>query len=110
MRLCFDPMLYLPSWKTDYLQLLSQIDRIFGERMLHDGWEKLVDVSVGTFRISQEYMKKLRRVEPFAPAVQYPYVNCNGVYQYPPELLKKMESFMITELTQRMDKENIYHE
>lgn len=66
--------------------------------MLHDGWEKLVDVSVGTFRISQEYMKKLRRVEPFAPAVQYPYVNCNGVYQYPPELLKKMESFMITEL------------
>lgn len=110
MRLCFDPMLYLPSWKTDYLQLLSQIDRIFGDRMLHDGWEKLVDVSVGTFRISQEYMKKLRRVEPFAPAVQYPYVNCNGVYQYPPELLKEMESFMITELTQRMDKENIYHE
>ena len=54
--------------------------------------------------------KKLRRVKPFAPAVQYPYVNCNGVYQYPPELLKKMESFMITELTQRMDKENIYHE
>ena len=51
-------MLYLPSWKTDYLQLLSQIDRIFGDRMLHDGWEKLVDVSVGTFRISQEYMKK----------------------------------------------------
>jgi len=37
VRLCFDPMLYLPSWKTDYLQLLSQIDRIFGERMLHDG-------------------------------------------------------------------------
>ena len=110
VRLCFDPMLYLPSWKTDYLQLLSQIDRIFGDRMLHDGWEKLVDVSVGTFRISQEYMKKLRRVEPFAPAVQYPYVNCNGVYQYPPELLKEMESFMITELTQRMNKENIYHE
>ena len=110
VRLCFDPMLYLPSWKTDYLQLLSQIDRIFGDRMLHDGWEKLVDVSVGTFRISQEYMKKLRRVEPFAPAVQYPYVNCNGVYQYPPELLKKMENFMITELTQRMDKENIYYE
>ena len=94
VRLCFDPMLYLPSWKTDYLQLLSQIDRIFGDRMLHDGWEKLVDVSVGTFRISQEYMKKLRRVEPFAPAVQYPYVNCNGVYQYPPELLKKMEYIM----------------
>ena len=51
VRLCFDPMLYLPSWKTDYLQLLSQIDRIFGDRMLHDGWEKLVDVSVGTFRL-----------------------------------------------------------
>ena len=103
-------MLNLPSWENGYLHLQSQIARIFGDRMLHDGWEKLVDVSVGTFRISQEYMKKLRRVEPFAPAVQYPYVNCNGVYQYPPELLKEMESFMITELTQRMDKENIYHE
>lgn len=110
VRLCFDPMLYLPSWEKDYLQLLEQIEHTFYQAVPEGGWKRLRDVSVGTFRISQEYMKKLRRVEPFAPAVQYPYVNRNGVYQYPPELLQKMEDFMIAELTKRMDKENIYHE
>lgn len=72
--------------------------------------KQLTDVSVGTFRISQDYMKKLRRTMPAAPAVQFPYVNVGGVYQYPPKLLKEMEDYLILELGKRMDKEKIYHE
>ena len=55
-------------------------------------------------------MKKLRRVQPYAPAVQYPYVNVGGVYQYPANLLQEMESYMIKELADRIGKENIYYE
>ena len=72
--------------------------------------QQLADVSVGTFRISQDYMKKLRRVEPTASAVQFPYVNVDGVYQYPPKLLQEMEDDFIGELEKRIDKEKIYHE
>lgn len=113
VRLCFDPMLYLPEWKTAYETLLKQLDAAF-EKAAGDtkkaGWDGITDASVGTFRISQDYMKKLRRVQPYAPAVQYPYVNVGGVYQYPKKLLQEMENYMITELAKRIGKENIYHE
>ena len=108
VRLCFDPMLYLPTWKQDYRELLSELDAAFAGKELT--MQQLVDVSVGTFRISQDYMKKLRRVEPTAPAVQFPYVNVGGVYQYPMRLLKEMEEYLIAMLEKRIDKEKIYHE
>lgn len=108
VRLCFDPMLYLPTWKEDYKKLLEEFDAAFLECGL--SMRQLTDVSVGTFRISQDYMKKLRHVKPAAPAVQFPYVNLGGVYQYPERLRKEMEDYLITELEKRMDKEKIYHE
>lgn len=108
VRLCFDPMLYLPTWRENYGALLSEIDGVFADHGMT--MQQLTDVSVGTFRISQDYMKKLRRVEPMAPAVQFPYVNVGGVYQYPPGLLAEMENYLIGELEKRIDKEKIYHE
>ena len=108
VRLCFDPMLYLPTWREDYDELLSVLDTAFKEHGL--SMRQLTDVSVGTFRISQDYMKKLRRVQPAAPAVQFPYVNVGGVYQYPIKLRMEMENYLIAELEKRMDKEKIYHE
>jgi spore photoproduct lyase len=108
IRLCFDPMLYLPTWRDDYANLLTQIDRIMSEYQVD--MRQLTDVSVGTFRISSDYMKKIRRMEPDAPAIQFPYVNRGGVYQYPPKLRQEMEDYLIGELGKRMEKENIYHE
>ena len=108
VRLCFDPMLYLPTWREDYGELLSELDAAFAGHDLT--MQQLTDVSVGTFRISQDYMKKLRRALPTASAVQFPYVNVGGVYQYPPRLLKEMEEYLIEELAKRIDKEKIYHE
>lgn len=108
VRMCFDPILYLPTWREDYGALLSELDAAFAAHGLT--MQQLTDVSVGTFRISQDYMKRLRRAEPTASAVHFPYVNVGGVYQYPPRLLEEMEGYLMAELAKRMDKENIYHE
>ena len=108
VRLCFDPMLYLPDWRDAYSGLLTELDEVLSAKGLT--MEDLSDVSVGTFRISQDYMKKLRRALPQAPAVQFPYVNVKGVYQYPEALLKEMECFLISELEKRMDGEKIFYE
>lgn len=107
VRLCFDPMMYLPDWREAYSGLLAEMDETFSAKGLT--MEALSDVSVGTFRISQEYMKKLRRLQQ-SPAVQFPYVNVGGVYQYPEDLLKEMESFLMTELQKRMERGKIFHE
>lgn len=108
VRFCFDPILYLPEWEKWYLQLFMQMDTTF----VREGctWEQLDAVSVGGFRISKEYMKKIRRVEKNSPIVQFPYMNVEGVYQYPPELLAKMENLICEELRQRMPPERIFRE
>lgn len=106
VRLCFDPMLYMPGWQEAYGRLLEELDEAFLEQGL--SMQDLSDVSVGTFRISQDYMKKLRHTLPDAPAVQFPYVNIGGVYQYPERLRQEMEHFLMKELEKRIEMERIW--
>ena len=40
--------------------------------------------------------------------VQFPYTNVGGVYQYPPELLTRMEGFLTGQLEKRLPKERIF--
>ena len=57
MRLCLDPMIYCKDWRGEYSRL---VDDVFSQI---DG-SKLWDVSIGSFRISQDYLKKMRKDMP----------------------------------------------
>ena len=70
--------------------------------------ETIVDVSVGTFRISQDYLKTMRKQEPDCAVVWFPFQNENGYYHYPKELMHEMEHFLIQELEQKVPKEKIF--
>lgn len=101
VRLCFDPMIYLPGWKQYYEEMLRQVyDTI--------DLEKIVDVSVGSFRISQDYLKKMRRQEPDSAVVWFPFQNEDGFYHYPKELMEQMESFLTGRLEEKISKEKIF--
>lgn len=101
MRLAFDPMIYCKDWENVYAEMLQCVDEQID-------WKRLVDVSVGSFRISKEYLKNMRKKEPHAAVVQFPYTNVGGVYQYPPELLTRMEGFLTGQLEKRLPKERIF--
>ena len=70
--------------------------------------EKLSDVSVGTFRISQDYLKKMRKNEPDSAVVQFPYQNDGGVYHYPAALMEEMEQYMTEKLAAYLPAERIF--
>ena len=101
VRLAFDPMIYCKDWENVYAEMLKCVDEQID-------WKRLVDVSVGSFRISKEYLKNMRKKEPHAAVVQFPYTNVGGVYQYPPELLTRMEGFLTGQLEKRLPKERIF--
>lgn len=101
VRLCFDPMLYLPDWKKVYTSLLEEIEQRIPLEQLHD-------VSIGSFRISQDYLKKLRKVMPNSAVVWYPFQKKQGVYGYPEELVEEMEQFVLERLKSRVSKNRIY--
>lgn len=101
VRLCFDPMIYLPEWREYYAEMLEQVYHAID-------LEKIVDVSVGTFRISQDYLKKMRKQEPDSAVVWFPFQNENGFYHYPNELMEQMESFLVERLSKKVPKEKIF--
>ena len=70
--------------------------------------EKVWDVSVGSFRRSQDYMKKLRRSQKDSAVVQFPFVNEKGVYHYPDRLMNEMEQHVVSRLCEWMPEEKIF--
>lgn len=101
VRLCFDPVLVYPGWQEDYRHLLEQLDEKIS-------WQNVRDVSLGTFRLSSSYMKKMRKQEPDNPLLQYPYVCTDGFYHMPDEREKATEETMKTMLEKYVPEEKIF--
>lgn len=101
VRLCFDPMIYCKNWESAYTQMLKEIFSVISA-------EELVDVSVGSFRISQDYLKKMRKDNPNSCVVQFPFENDGGVYHYPLALMNEMEHFFKAELLNYIGSEKIF--
>lgn len=101
VRLCFDPMIYLPNWEQYYEGMLEQVCRVIDLK-------KIVDVSVGSFRIPQDYLKKMRKQEPDSAVVWFPFYSEKGVCHYPDELMEKMEGFLIEKLEKKIPGEKIF--
>ncbi len=91
VRLCFDPILIYPEWKQDYAELIQTLHTSVS-------FDEIRDISIGTFRLSKNYMKGMRRQYPDSLILQYPYVCENNFYQLPDKKREEAESFVVNEL------------
>ena len=101
VRLCFDPMIYKKGWEEDYA---AMTEAVFSGISAN----KITDISIGSFRISQDYLKRLQKCEPNSAAVLFPFENDDGVYHYPEKLMQRMEQFLFTEVNKWAPKERIF--
>ena len=101
VRLCFDPMIYHPRWKELYSDLLQEVFEKIPMEQIHD-------CSLGSFRISESYLKAMGKALPHSPHTQFPYENTGGYYHYPKELMEEMEGFLYSRLLERIPKEKIF--
>lgn len=101
VRACFDPAILVPDFEEEYGRLIDQVfDKIPAQR--------LYDASIGTFRISQEYLKTMRRNRPGSCIVQRPYVNENGVAGYGAEISEGMMRFLKEKLLAYLPEEKLF--
>ena len=101
VRLCFDPMIRIPDWKTAYAQLVQTCAATVD---LH----AVKDFSIGTYRQSDTYQRRMRKRFPHSAVVQYPYETANGYCQYPEAEQNEMEQFLKQELLHYVTEERIY--
>ncbi len=75
VRLCFDPLLAIPNFKGIYGKFLTQV-----REALQD--IPVLDASIGVFRISDGYLRQMRKNRPDSALLQYPFTNENHVCNY----------------------------
>lgn len=101
VRFCFDPMIYIPDWKKHYKELAEYVFEAVDK-------ECIKDASVGTFRISNAYLKNMRKNNPASVIAQFPYVCEEGVYHYPNEIMTAMQEFMTKQCLRYLREEQIF--
>lgn len=101
VRLCFDPMIYLPDYKEQYGKLIE-------ETAGKTGFDRIEDVSVGTFRISEEYLKRMRKAMPDSDIAWFPYDPDEGYFTYSPERNREMMDYMTGLLSRYIDEGRIW--
>lgn len=101
VRLCFDPLIHLADWEKHYEAMLREIFTTLNQ-------EDILDASIGVFRISQDYLKKMRGQATYSQIAHYPYINENGVYHYGSELTERMTSFVYNKVRQQLPEDKIF--
>ncbi|MCR4840696.1 MAG: radical SAM protein [Lachnospiraceae bacterium] len=90
-RLCFDPVFPVKDFENVYG---SMVDEVFSDPAMRG----VEDVSVGSFRISSGYLKRMRRTA-LSPLTAYPYEIKNGMAGFDDETLGNMYRFMKNKLS-----------
>ncbi|MBQ8161348.1 MAG: hypothetical protein IJ083_11470 [Clostridia bacterium] len=87
VRLCFDPILLFPGAEAAYVSLWRKV-----RDTLDTG--KLQDVSVGTFRMAKDYLKRMREQSPGEALIQYPFRQAGGYCSYGQEAGDIVDAFL----------------
>ncbi|MBR6273718.1 MAG: radical SAM protein, partial [Lachnospiraceae bacterium] len=85
-RLCIDPMIAVKGWQDIYGEMIAEL---FSDPVMME----LEDISVGTFRISSSYIKRLKKTA-LTPISAYPYENTDGMCGYDEKLRMEMTEFV----------------
>lgn len=101
VRLCFDPLIYCKDWREQYKTLIQSV-------FLRVASKQIKDVSIGVFRISQDYIKKMRRQAEASRIIQFPFENDNGVYHYGRELTQDMISYVYQLVSKEIPGDKIF--
>ena len=101
VRICFDPVLFVPDWKKVYLDCIQETFKILNA-------SELKDISLGVFRIGCGYLKQAREKNPWSPLLSYPFVKEGDAYTYPGSLRDEMMRFLCEELERHVPLKKCY--
>jgi spore photoproduct lyase len=102
VRLSFDPLLHIENWR-DHYKAFTEI--VFSNPII----KNIHDISLGVFRISPDYLKKMKKLRSDSDILYYPYKKRNDSMTYPDEIESKMKAFMINEISNYIPQEKIFH-
>ncbi len=99
IRICIDPMIYTDDFETIYPDLIETI-------FLHVKPQTLYSLTLGSFRMSAQHLKKIKKMR-HSDLAFYPYDVKEGIVAYPKALEQKMLYVMLEKALHYIPKERI---
>ena len=91
VRLSFDPILIYPNWKEDYKQMFERIkETISGD--------KIFDITVGVFRMSDDFYNRIKKTKPDSDLFYNNYDNSNNVKTVTKDQKEMVRDFALSQL------------
>lgn len=101
IRLCIDPLIYVENFEEKYSIMLEELFASIDNNLI-------MDVSIGVFRISKDYLKKMRNQNQNSEILYYPFDCVDGVYTYKEDIKNDMINFVKNEILKYVEEEKIY--
>ncbi len=101
VRVCFDPLIYSENWLSEFKEM---VEKTFMEVSA----SHVFDASIGVFRISRDYLKRMKKNRTDSLIVHFPYEYDNGVYHYGRQLSNLMTSSAFEILRKYIPDEKIF--
>ncbi|EOD01195.1 Spore photoproduct lyase [Caldisalinibacter kiritimatiensis] len=101
VRLCFDPLLYIKEWRKHYSKCIDKTFDVVPVEQIHD-------ISIGVFRVSKDYLKRIKKERTNSMLLAYPFECKNGVCSYTKEHTEQMINFVYNKVNKYVTKEKIY--
>jgi spore photoproduct lyase len=101
VRICFDPILPVENWKTHYSEMIMICDDSID-------WNRLFDISIGTFRINRDYLKKMKKLRTNSPLLYYPFEQNETISQIPSSKKREMIALLSNLLLEKIQKNKLF--
>ncbi len=101
VRLCFDPVILFPGWKDEYKRLVKNVFELIDPN-------RIIDVTIGPFRMAKEQLKMARKRRPRSALLAYPYKLHHGLYSYPKDVTHEIGTSISHLLTPFIDKKKVH--
>ena len=100
VRLCFDPILLVPNWREIYSQFVKEtFEKIPAE--------KIRDISIGTFRMNSEYLKRIKKQRADSDILYFPYETTGRVVSPSQKIKEEINSEISMFLESYIDQKKI---
>lgn len=100
-RICLDPVLFVKNWKTLYSEMIQAV-------FSHKELRKVHDITLGSFRMNAEYLKKIKNSRADSDILFYPFQRNNSILEYKTQHKEEIKNFLLKELTQFIPQEKIF--
>lgn len=100
VRICFDPLILVPDYESLIKEMITTVFNTVSP-------DEIKDFSIGTFRISSDYLKKMRNSYQISPITNFPYISENGVAGYG-ELGEDMEAYALSCLLEYVPVDKVF--